>query len=79
MFNESSIFGISVRAIACMVIIISFCSLAIALKDVTGLKELALIACGYLFGKQQSGGSNVQTPTTSNGDVVINQPDTGKS
>lgn len=52
--NESNIFGVSVRGYACLLILISFCGLSIWLKEITGLKELALIACGYLFGKQNT-------------------------
>ena len=57
--NESNIGGISVRAIACVIILLSFCGLAIVLKEITGLKELALIACGYLFGKTTQNGQPV--------------------
>lgn len=52
--NESTLFGISVRAIACIIIIVSFCGLAVGLGDLAGLKEIALIACGYLFSRAQN-------------------------
>jgi len=52
--NESNIFGVSARGIAALVIILAFCALSIYLKEITGLKELALVACGYLFAKQQT-------------------------
>lgn len=58
--NESNIFGVSVRAILAFVIVVSCCILALWIKDMGVLKELALIATGYLFGKatSQNGGSN---------------------
>ena len=58
--NESNVAGISVRAIACIVIIVSFCGLAVGMRELAGLKEIALIACGYLFSKAQS----VSAPNT---------------
>jgi hypothetical protein len=67
--NESNIFGISVRALLAFVIVVSCCALALITKDMPVLKELALIATGYLFGKVTSnsnGGSNAQTNSSSN-------------
>jgi len=63
--NESSILGVSVRALLATVIILSFCGLAIALKDIIALKDLALMALGYFFAKQTQGGSNASNSTGS--------------
>lgn len=69
--NESSIWGMSVRGFASLMILLAFCGLSIYLKEITGLKELALVACGYLFGKQQTGGSNA---SNSNGSSTVITP-----
>ena len=73
--NESNIFGVSVRAILAFVIVVSCCALAIWLKDMPVLKELALIATGYLFGKQSGGSNGKENPNSA---VPVN-PDVGKS
>lgn len=75
--GESNIMGMSVRSIACIIIILSFCGLALGMKELAGLKELALIACGYLFGKQQpsqsitTGGNNDTKATITSGPAGV--------
>jgi len=59
--NDSNIFGVSLRGIAALVIILSCCVLALQLKDIVTLKDMGLVALGYLFGRavlNQTGGNS---------------------
>ena len=63
--NESNIFGLSARAIMAFIIVVSCCGLAIWLKDIGILKDLALIVIGYYYGQK----STEQTKQGGNGNA----------
>jgi len=70
--NESNIFGVSVRALLAVIIVVSCCGLCVWLQKVDILKDLSLVAVSFYFGQKSQGGSNVTQGTGS----VINSTDT---
>lgn len=56
--GESTIFGVSARGILAFIVTISACGLAVWVKDIGVLKDLAFLALGSYFGQRAT------TPTT---------------
>lgn len=70
MNDESKIFGITVRGVLAIIITTSCCAIAIFIKDIGVLKDLAFLVLGFYFGQksiQQTppGGPNAQVSSTS--------------
>ena len=73
--EESTILGVSVRGVLALLITVSCCALAIWVKDINVLKDLALLALGYYFGQKGIGGGNppdngTKTPTQQTGGTI---------
>lgn len=65
--NESTIFGVSARGILALIVTIATCVLAIWVKDIGVLKDLAFLALGSYFGQRanQPASTTVTTPNVS--------------
>lgn len=63
--NESNIKGISIRSILSFAIVVSCCAVAIFLKDLGVLKDLAFLVLGFYFGQKPSVPANTSTTTVS--------------
>lgn len=61
--NDSSIGGISVRAILAAMIVLSFCGLSIWMQKIDMLQDIALVAVSFYFGQKSNGGSNEKVNT----------------
>lgn len=53
--NESNIKGVSIRSILALVIVISCCAVAIKVKELGVLKDLAFLVLGFYFGQKPTG------------------------
>lgn len=65
--NDSSIGGVSVRAILATLIILSFCGLAIWMQKIDMLQDVALVAVSFYFGQKSTNpieAKNVQVDST---------------
>lgn len=63
--NESNIKGVSIRSILAFVIVISCCGVAVWVKNVDLLKDLAFLVLGFYFGQKPSVLANTTTTTAS--------------
>lgn len=52
--GESTIFGVSARGILALLITFSCCGVAVWLKDLGVLKDLAFLVLGFYFGQKPS-------------------------
>lgn len=81
--NESTIFGMSTRGALALLITASCCGIAIFLKDIGVLKDLAFLVLGFYFGQKPSqsittgGNTNAKINTDPNGTTISTEP--GKS
>lgn len=66
--NESSVCGVSVRAILALIIVTSCCAVAVYKQDIESLKYLAVGALSFYFG-QKSAPTNPNTPASPNQEV----------
>lgn len=62
--NESTIFGVSARGILALLITLSCCSVAVYVKDLGVLKDLAFLVLGFYFGQKPTQGTNTQSVST---------------
>lgn len=65
--NDSSIAGVSVRAILATIIVLCFCALAIMMQKIDMLQDIALVAVSFYFGQKSTNpieAKNVQVDST---------------
>lgn len=63
--NESTIFGVSARGILAFIVTLSCCMLAIWVKDIGVLKDLAFLVLGSYFSRQSALGGSTTSTTVS--------------
>lgn len=59
--GESTIFGVSARGILALLITLSCCAVAVWLKDILTLKDLAFLVLGFYFGQKPVQPTNTQS------------------
>lgn len=74
--GESTIFGMTTRGALALIITLSCCTIAMYLKDIGVLKDLAFLVLGFYFGQKPSqsittGGATNATITTNPGGATI--------
>lgn len=77
--GESTIFGVSARGILALLITASCCGIAVYLRDIGVLKDLAFLVLGFYFGQKPSqsittGGSNASIISSPNGTTLNTNP-----
>lgn len=63
--NESNIHGVSIRSILSFIIVLSACGVAIYLKEMPTLKDLAFLVLGFYFGQKPTVPANTTTTVAS--------------
>ena len=63
--NESNIMGVSIRSILAFVIVMSCCGVAVYIKEIGVLKDLAFLVLGFYFGQKAYPPANTTTTVAS--------------
>ena len=81
--NESNIYGVSLRGIIALIIVLSISAVCVIDRNATTLgilKDLALLVLGYYYGQKtnqpQTGGTNEETGS---GNTAVKYNDTSES
>ena len=56
--NESKLLGVSVRGWLAVIVVLSVCALSLYTKELSVLKDLALIAMSFYFGQKSKDNAN---------------------